>query len=356
MAVAGYDWVDFAIGTDTGGSIRHPAGVNGVYGMRPSLHAVESRGMTASDLMDTVGVFARSADILDEAQKAICSSNMVFRKPDPKAKYRLLYPVGSKDYEYSWDAPPKWFPHPEAEFESGFMKTTSVFEDFVGKLESRLGCEREFLDIEKLWRDTHPKSMDADIVKATGQIYQKLVYRTTAKDVIDPFIAQHKAVCNGRAPFLEPIFRLRYQYGSSVTDGVFEDAVKDFDVYKGWLLNHLLGRETEDDIPILIFPQTWGMPSYRDETLPTPSTPEDAFWQAFSNYSISYVSGCPDITVPVGQVPYDSRITDCQEWLPVSLSILSRPGNDFILTGLLKDLEEAEVLKPVKTGRTAYNL
>lgn len=83
---------------------------------------------------------------------------------------------------------------------------------------------------------------------------------------------------------------------------------------------------------------------------------EDAFWLGFSNYSISYVSGGPYITVPVGQVPHHSRITDCKEWLPVSLSILSRPGNDFILTGLLKEMGETGTLKPVQTGRTAYDI
>ena len=43
--VAAYDWLDFAIGTDTTGSGRRPALTNGVYRMRPTHDAVSLEGM-----------------------------------------------------------------------------------------------------------------------------------------------------------------------------------------------------------------------------------------------------------------------------------------------------------------------
>jgi amidase len=56
---------DFALGTDTGGSVRIPAALNGIYGIRPSHGAVDDRGvMPLARSHDTVGWFARSADIL----------------------------------------------------------------------------------------------------------------------------------------------------------------------------------------------------------------------------------------------------------------------------------------------------
>lgn len=155
----------------------------------------------------------------------------------------------------------KWSRHPEGQTDERFEKAESIFEGFVSNMEKHLNCTREPFNIDELWRNTLPDSMDPDIVKATGQIYQKLVYRATAKDVVDPFIAQHKAVCDGRVPYLEPIFRLRYQYGSSVTVADFETAVKDFYTYKNWLNDVLLECES-DEVPILVFPQTWGMPNY----------------------------------------------------------------------------------------------
>lgn len=52
-----------AIGTDTGGSVRIPASLNGVSGLRPTLGRVSNRGtLPLSRAMDTVGPLARSVD------------------------------------------------------------------------------------------------------------------------------------------------------------------------------------------------------------------------------------------------------------------------------------------------------
>ncbi|RYP49678.1 hypothetical protein DL768_004651 [Monosporascus sp. mg162] len=54
-AVAAYDWLDFAIGTDTGGSIRLPADANGVYGGRPTTGAIDASSMQSlAKSLDTV--------------------------------------------------------------------------------------------------------------------------------------------------------------------------------------------------------------------------------------------------------------------------------------------------------------
>lgn len=57
--------VDFAIGTDTGGSIRIPASYCGLYGIRPSHGAVSRSGVgSLAPQFDTVGWLAQRADIL----------------------------------------------------------------------------------------------------------------------------------------------------------------------------------------------------------------------------------------------------------------------------------------------------
>jgi amidase len=56
---------DFALGTDTGGSVRFPASNCGVWGLRPSHDFISVAGvMPFAPTFDTVGVHARSADIL----------------------------------------------------------------------------------------------------------------------------------------------------------------------------------------------------------------------------------------------------------------------------------------------------
>ncbi len=56
--------VDFALGSDTGGSVRGPASFCGIIGLRPTFGRIDISGtMPLAAVYDTVGWFARSPDV-----------------------------------------------------------------------------------------------------------------------------------------------------------------------------------------------------------------------------------------------------------------------------------------------------
>lgn len=73
--------VDFALGTDTAGSVRVPASDCGVYGIRTSLGAVSTDGVIPlAQCFDTVGWFTRDAQLLATVGVVLLESDAVPRR------------------------------------------------------------------------------------------------------------------------------------------------------------------------------------------------------------------------------------------------------------------------------------
>lgn len=65
VAVA-LDIVEFATGTDTGGSIRQPASFNGIYGLKPTFGANSRYGVVAmGSSLDCIGFFTKTPEDMD---------------------------------------------------------------------------------------------------------------------------------------------------------------------------------------------------------------------------------------------------------------------------------------------------
>jgi amidase len=80
-AVAG-GLVDFALGSDTGGSIRVPASFCGLYGLRPTHGRISLKGvLPQSSSYDTIGWFARDPETFGKVGSVILQSDMTNQLP-----------------------------------------------------------------------------------------------------------------------------------------------------------------------------------------------------------------------------------------------------------------------------------
>lgn len=82
-------FADFSLCTDAGGSIRVPASLCGLWGMRPSLHRISEAGVLPfQPSVSTVGVLANRLDVLDAAMRVLLNGT-TSPKPLPRRIFVL---------------------------------------------------------------------------------------------------------------------------------------------------------------------------------------------------------------------------------------------------------------------------
>ncbi|TAM61523.1 amidase [bacterium] len=106
-AAVAADMCDWAIGTDTGGSIRNPAAMCGVTGFKPTVGTVDTAGVIPlSKTLDTLGPLAHDVIQAAGALAMMCDvPGLVPAAPRPLSAFRLAVPapgwVGELDSDVS---------------------------------------------------------------------------------------------------------------------------------------------------------------------------------------------------------------------------------------------------------------
>lgn len=299
-----------------------------------------------SAILDSVGLLARSASIIEDAFTCIVkqSCSLLATIP-PRPKYKLLCPIRAKCT--STEHSRRWFPFPG---EPGVATDAeSRFESFIRKMEICIECTRQSFNVDDLWRETRPYGLSDSLDTATGQIYTVLTTHNCVRETINPFIADFRTANQGRSPFIDPIVKARQDHGRQISTAQNAAAMETAKIFSALVKRSLLAQSNESELPLLVFPQSWGRPEHRVD-------PDrgNLFFSSFSSYSLSYLCSFPDCTIPIGEVETYSRIREAKISLPISLSILSPPGTDLALLALLKHLECESILKSPAVGAIMY--
>ena len=176
-----YPWLDLALGSDTGGSVRGPAQVQGLFGNRPTRGLTSSNGvMPLAPELDTAGFEARDPALWMAAAEVLYPS----LKPYPTYP-RKLYTV-----DFPSDAS---------------TESDAILLDFLPKLEALLGVTAEKLDYQALWNETKPaEAGPASLDVFLNLTYPVLISKEQTKLLRDSFYADYAAKYDGRRPFVDP--------------------------------------------------------------------------------------------------------------------------------------------------------
>ena len=327
--IGAYDWLDIAVGSDTGGSMRGPAGAQGIYGNRPSTGAVSMEHVIPlTPTLDTAGVFARSASLWSTVAHAWY---LDFSDEYPAYPRQIYFSADNSGYGTSNS--------------SGAMHLVN---GFVQELESFLNAKRTQVDVTQRWGSTHPSDAPSNVTGMLHDTYGVLTSVDQYNLLGRPLFADYEAAHHGRSPYINPGPLVRWQWGIPRNES-YDSAVHNMTVFRSWWETQGYGRNDTETCSegIFVYPWSLGTPNYRDTYLDPPTQPP----LGFANWAIAGYAAGGELVVPVGEVPYQSRITHQTEYLPVSVSLLVAHGCDLVLANLVRDLELDGILKASATGR-----
>ncbi|RMY84179.1 hypothetical protein D0862_11483 [Hortaea werneckii] len=327
--IGAYDWLDIAVGSDTGGSMRGPAGAQGIYGNRPSTGAISMEHVIPlTPTLDTAGVFARSASLWSTVAHAWYLD------------FSDEYPAYPRQVYFSAD-------------NSGYGTTNSsgamqLVNRFVQGLEDFLNANRTQVDVTQRWDLTHSSDAPSNVTEMLHDTYGVLTSVDQYNLLGRPLFADYEAAHQGRSPYINPGPLVRWQWGMPRNES-YDSAVHNMTVFRGWWETQGYGRNDTETCSegIFVYPWSLGTPNYRDTYLDPPTQPP----LGFANWAIAGYAAGGELVVPVGEVPYQSRITHQTEYLPVSVSLLVAHGCDLVLANLVRYLEKNGILKASATGR-----
>ncbi|KAK4497672.1 hypothetical protein PRZ48_010325 [Zasmidium cellare] len=224
-------------------------------------------------------------------------------------------------------------------------KQQQLIDDFVGDLSKCFQINIRTVCLQDLWEDTAPFDAHGqplqDYLRNVGQ--NSFFYDFYHSS--DSFREEYERKYH-RAPAVNAVTKWRWKIAKGISKAQRDDAVRRLDVYKKWLLEQVV----VGNHPIVILPVMDAVPTYRDDPPSSPATQE-----AWHQLWMAPILGSPEVTLPIGQMPYHSRVSEREEQLPVAISLMGLPGTDISLINTAKTvLEKSGRPCRVATGREMF--
>ncbi|RKK89170.1 hypothetical protein BFJ68_g16775 [Fusarium oxysporum] len=326
-AVASYDWLDIAIGTDTWGSVTRPALWCGCFGLRPSTGAVSCNGVEPYvKKWDIPGILGRDLDKCRDFAAEWLSLDRF--EQTPKEFSSIIWPT---DFWGIMD-----------------QREVEMAKKFAQLIETELAVPLESLSFEEIWTDAPPpdangKSMSDFVHPATAALAYDVYHNC------DEFRAKHWEKFN-QAPYTTIPNERLWAIGKTISKGERDVGFAKIEVYRKWFANSILTGKHANALAIL--PLETMAPRYRDEPPKFKRPPQDGI----NALCLAPVLHSPVLAFPIGEIPYHSRVTEREEKLPFAVAVMGVPGTDLTLMDTVrKVLKKAGLPTSVMTGKTMWD-
>ena len=354
-SIAAYDWLDFAIGSDTGSSMRRPAAVSGTFGQRPSQGLISlERVLPLGGATDTAGVFCRDPYKWIKFAKAWYQPDL-FQPTSITGLSALSLPDNN--------AFPRRILYPTDYLPLNNSAAEVILQSFITNMSSIFNMTIDHINFTSTIKSIPDPSGQLNNLTYLSAVPLGVINAWSAWDIIGSVLTTTWArLFDGRFPPIDIARRPGWQKFNTTRYNAqtYAEALTIKNRAVEWYeTNFQYSTPDSCSESVMLYDiGTGGFPSYRELNLN--GYPNTSFLAAkprsaeITGANICPIYGCADFTIPIGQVPYYSNVTFHEEMVPVTINMVVKRGCDFMLYNMIEKLADEGVLKAVMTGRTAF--